>query len=54
MLLYAKCLAKASNKAAFLLSFAAAISLLISGSAISLPAQLGRTALLALSLLVKG
>ena len=54
MLLYTKHLAKASNKAAFLLSFVAAIFLSISGLVLSLPDRLGRTILLALLLLVKG
>ena len=54
MLLRTKRLAKAFNKIAFLLSFAATISLLISGLVLSLPDQLGRTILLALLLLVKG
>ena len=54
MLLYTKCLAKAFNKVIFLSSFAAAISLLISGLVLSLPDRLGRTILLALLLLVEG
>ena len=54
VLLCAKYLVKASDKAAFLLSLVAAVSLLTSGSAISLPARLGRIISLALSLLVEG
>ena len=54
MLLHTKCLAKASNRVAFLLSFIAAISSLISSSVLSLPNRPGRTASLALLLLVKG
>jgi len=52
VLLRAKCLVKASNKAAFLLSLVAAISLLTGGLALSLPNRLGHTTLLALLLLV--
>ena len=54
VLLYAKYLAKASNKVAFLLSFIAAISLLISGLVLNLPNQLGCTVLLILLLSVEG
>ena len=54
VLLYTKYLVKASDKAAFLLSFIAAVSLLISGLVLNLPNRLGRTVLLALLLLVKG
>ena len=53
MLLRTKCLGKAFNKAVFPLSLIAAISLLISSLALSLPNQLGRTTLLASSLLVE-
>ena len=54
MLLRAERLVKASDKVVFLLSLIATISLLISGLVLSLPNQLGRTILLALSLLVEG
>ena len=54
VLLHTKCLVKAFNKAVFLLSFIAAVSLLISGLILSLPNQPGHIISLALSLLVKG
>ena len=53
MLLRAKCLVKAFNKVAFLLSLIAAIFSLISSLVLSLPNQLGRTISLALLLLVE-
>ena len=54
VLLYIKYSAKAFNKAVFLLSFTAAVSLLISGLILSLPNWLGHIILLALLLLIKG
>ena len=48
--LYTKRSIKASNKAVFLLSLIAAVSLLINGLALSLPARPYRTILLTLSL----
>ena len=53
VLLRTKYLVKASNRAVFLSSFVAAVSLLTSSLVSSLPNQLGYTALLALSLLVE-
>ena len=54
MLLYTECLAKVSNKAVFLLSFIAAVFLLISGLVLNLSNRPGRTTSLALLLLVEG
>ena len=54
VLLYTKCSVKAFDRAVFLLSFTAAIFLLISGLVLNLPNWLSCTVLLVLLLLVEG